>query len=63
MSGIRPGDQLRSGPRRDHSMHTKPVEFGDFVKFLLLAVVTFGIYPAWWNYSRLERIYRKLELD
>ena len=44
-------------------MSAKPVTVGDFVIFLLLAVVTFGVYPAWWNYSRIERIYRKLELD
>ena len=44
-------------------METKPVGFGDFVIFLLLTTVTFGIYAAWWQFSRIERIYRKLELD
>ena len=35
-----------------------PVGFGDFAIWLLLGVVTLGIYPSWWMFSRLETIYR-----
>ena len=36
----------------------KRVTVGDFLIFLLLSVVTAGIYPMWWHYSRLETVYR-----
>ena len=48
---------------RGYAMTVKTVSVGDFVIFLLLTTVTFGIYAAWWQFSRLERIYRRLELD
>ena len=44
-------------------MAAKTVSFGDFLIFLLLGLVTFGVYSAWWSYSRIERIYRNMELD
>ena len=31
---------------------------GNFLVWLLLGLVTFGIYPSWWMFSRLETIYR-----
>ena len=36
----------------------RPVTGGDFLKWLLLVMVTFGIYGAWWQFSRLETSYR-----
>ena len=35
------------------------VTAGDFMIYLVLTVVTLGIYPAWWLYSRVETTYRK----
>ena len=32
---------------------------GEFLIWLLLGTVTLGIYTIWWQYSRLEAIYRK----
>lgn len=34
--------------------------FGDFLIWLLLSLVTFGIYAAWWQFSRTESVYRKV---
>lgn len=42
---------------------SKQVGFGDFLIWLLLSIVTLGIYTAWWQYSRTERIYRNQGLD
>ena len=32
--------------------------FGEFLIWLLLGTVTFGIYTLWWTFSRLETVYR-----
>lgn len=37
---------------------TKP-GFGDFLIFVVLSIVTFGIYAAWWQFVRLESLYRE----
>ena len=37
---------------------TTAVGFGDFLIWLLLELVTFGIYTSWWMFSRLEIVYR-----
>ena len=34
------------------------VTAGEFVIWLILSFVTFGIYAAWWQFSRIEAIYR-----
>ena len=34
------------------------VGLGDFIVWLLLGLVTFGIYTAWWTFSRAEAVYR-----
>ena len=36
----------------------QPVTFGDFLVWLLLGIVTFGIYTSWWWFSRMETSYR-----
>ena len=36
----------------------KSVTVGDFLVWLLLGFVTFGIYTAWWWFSRVETSYR-----
>ena len=33
--------------------------FGDFLVWLLLSLVTLGIYTVWWQFSRTESVYRK----
>ena len=38
--------------------YERTVTFGDFLVWLLLSVVTFGIYTAWWWFSRVETSYR-----
>jgi uncharacterized membrane protein YjgN (DUF898 family) len=40
-------------------MSEHPVGFGDFLVWLLLSIVTFGIYTLWWQYSRTETVYRR----
>lgn len=40
-------------------MAANQIGIGDFIVFLILTVVTLGIYPMWWSYTRIERIYRK----
>ena len=30
----------------------------DFVIFMVLSIATLGIYAAWWQFSRIESIYR-----
>ena len=34
------------------------VSVGDFIVWLLLTLVTFGVYAAWWQFHRIETIYR-----
>ena len=33
--------------------------FGEFLIWILLGIVTLGIHTIWWQYSRIETIYRK----
>ena len=55
-----------SSPNRDFchrllgygSQMNQRVSAGDFLIWLLLSLVTFGIYAAWWQYSRTEFLYR-----
>ena len=39
-------------------MARSDVGLGDFIVWLLLGLVTFGIYTAWWTFSRAEAVYR-----
>ena len=34
------------------------VSAGDFIIWLILSIVTLGIYTAWWIFSRIETVYR-----
>ena len=34
------------------------VGFGEFLIWLLLGLVTGGIYTSWWMFTRLETVYR-----
>ena len=36
----------------------RTVTFVDFLVWLLLSVVTLGIYTSWWWFSRVETSYR-----
>lgn len=36
----------------------KKVTAGEFIIWLILSIVTFGIYTAWWQFSRIEAVYR-----
>ena len=38
----------------------RTVTFGDFLVWLLLPFVTFGIYSSWWLFSRVETLYRSV---
>ena len=33
--------------------------FGDFLIFMVLSFFTLGIYTAWWQFTRLESLYRE----
>lgn len=39
------------------------VGIGDFIVWILLGLVTFGIYTAWWTFSRAEAVYRTTVVD
>lgn len=39
------------------------VGFGDFLIWLVLGMVTFGIYPTYWMYARLEELHRATVRD
>ena len=36
----------------------RDVGIGNFIVWLLLGLVTAGIYTAWWTFSRAEAVYR-----
>ena len=36
----------------------EPIGVGGFLIWVLLGLVTFGIYTLWWQYSRMEAVYR-----
>ena len=62
MHGLLPSHLLGEGVPylAERLMVEKPttVGFGDFLIWLLLGLVTFGIYTSWWVFSRLEIVYR-----
>ena len=39
-------------------LEPRETTFGDYLVFLLLAIVTFGIYAGYWSYSRRETAHR-----
>ena len=44
-------------------MAERQAGFGDFLVWLLLGIITFGIYPSWWIFTRLEHLYRVSRRD
>ena len=44
-------------------MAERQAGFGDFLVWLLLGIITFGIYPSWWIFMRLEHLYRVSRRD
>ena len=38
-----------------------PPTFGDFLVWLLLGMVTLGIYTLWWQYRFFETMYRYMK--
>ena len=53
----------RQGARGINVSEQKTVGAGDFIVWLLLSVVTLGIYTSWWTYSRIETLYRAAAKD
>ena len=58
----------RPAPEPEHrASSSAPASTGRLRRFprfgLLLGIITFGIYPSWWIFMRLEHLYRVSRRD